>query len=125
MNAYQESLRITELQNEIEKINVGLWIYPYTYTDEEGQLITENEGFDYDLNTSEIWCDQQLLKSKFFELFIHTYRHFMEVKSIDDIDWKNLLDSFFELKWYGFVDIDPIVSKLKATNPHNWSKEIK
>ena len=49
----------------------------------------------------------------------------MNSNSIQEINWRDLLFNFFEMKMNGFMDILPLVEHLKATNPHNWSKEIK
>lgn len=124
MKEWSENPRITELQNEMERLN--LIIYPNMRLNEETPLsLSLDEWFETDPTLSEKEINQHLLKINFFDLFIQLHCHFMNPKSMQEIDWRNLLDTTFEMKRNGFMDILPLITNLKANNPLNWSKEIK
>jgi hypothetical protein len=124
MEEWNEHPRIEELLNEIEQIDLKL--YPNMRKNEENPLsLTLGEWFETDPALSEIEINQLLLKSNMFQLFVHLHSHFMLPKSIQEIDWRDLLDGLFEMKHHGYTDILPIVEHLKANSPRNWSEEIK
>ena len=124
MKDWSEHPRITELQNEMERLN--LILYPNMRLNEETPLsLSLDEWFETDPTLSEIEINQHLLKINFYDLFIQLHCHFMNSNSIQEINWRDLLFNMFEMKMNGFMDILPLIEYLKATNPHNWSKELK
>jgi hypothetical protein len=124
MKSTNELTRIDELLNEIEQIN--LILYPNMRKNEESPLsLSLDEWFETDPVLTEKEINQQLLKSNLIQVFLHLHSHFILTKSIQEIDWRDLLDGMFEMKLHGFTDILPIIENLKSNSPHHWSKEIK